>query len=124
MFLPILILSFLSVNSSSLDDAKAKCNMIDNPKGRATPSDDPTGNYCEQADDSTQTGYSCCFESYRMLSSMTYTCKFIDISSEDKFNEEKDFLKDYNAKNITIKCKGTFNQISISAILIISIFIL
>ena len=91
---------------------------------KQTPSDDPTGNYCDKADNSTQGGYSCCFESYRMLSSMTYTCKFIDISSEDKFNEEKDFLKDYNTKNITIKCNGTFNQISIAVILTISIFIL
>ena len=53
---------------------------------------------------------------------MTYTCRFIDISSEDTFNEEKDLLKDYNAKNITIKCKVTFNQISISVFIMMSIF--
>ena len=113
---------FLSVTSTKLNEAKANCNMIDSPKGRSTPSDDPTGKYCDKGDDSTISGYSCCFESYRILSSMTYTCRFIDISSEDTFNEEKDLLKDYNAKNITIKCKGTFNQISISVFIMMSIF--
>ena len=45
MFLRIVLsfFIFLSVTSTKLNEAKANCNMIDSPKGRSTPSDDPTG---------------------------------------------------------------------------------
>lgn len=122
--LPFLV--FFSVNSDdALDTAKAKCNLISNPAGREKPSDetDPTKRYCSEGDTSI-TGYSCCYESYRMLSTMTYACKLVDISSEDKFNEEKDLLKDYNAKNITIKCNGTFTHISMVLVIMMFLFMI
>ena len=125
MFLRVLLplLAIISVNSDQdLDAAKARCNLVDNPKGREKPTDGE-GNYCEVFDNGI-TGYRCCYESYRMLASMVYTCKYIDISSEDKFNEEKDFLKDMNAKNITIKCNGTFTKISMALVIMMSLFMI
>lgn len=125
MFLRILIplLAIISVNSDkALDEAKAKCNLVESPKGRVMPKDGE-GNYCEKFDTDI-TGYSCCYESYRMLSTMVYTCKLIDISSEDKFNEEKDFLKDMNAKNITIKCNGAFTKMSLALVIMMSLFMI
>lgn len=125
MFLRVLLplLAIISVNSDQdLDAAKAKCNLVDNPKGSVKPTDGE-GNYCKDFEIPI-TGYSCCYESYRMLASMVYTCKYIDISSEDKFNEEKDFLKDMNAKNITIKCNGTFTKISMALVIMMSLFMI
>ena len=123
--LPFLV--FFSVNSDDLDDAKAKRNMITNPVGRERPSDvtDETIHYCNGGDSKDLfPNYSCCYESYRMLSTMTYACKLVDISSEDKFNEEKDLLKDYNAKNITIKCNGTFTHISMVLVIMMFLFMI
>ena len=125
MFFRILIplLIIISVNSDQkLDEAKAKCNLVESPKGRDRPKDGE-GNYCGENENSI-TGYRCCYESYRMLSTMVYTCKYIDISSEDKFNEEMDFLKDMNAKNITIKCNGAFTKISLALVIMMSLFMI
>lgn len=121
ILLPLLVI--ISVNSDQkLDEAKARCNLVESPKGRVKPTDGE-GNYCKEYENEI-TGYSCCYESYRMLSSMVYTCKYIDISSEDKFNEEMDFLKDMNAKNITIKCNGAFTKISIALVIMMSLFMI
>ena len=121
ILLPLLVI--ISVNSDQkLDDAKARCNLVESPKGRVKPTDGE-GNYCKEYENQI-TGYSCCYESYRMLSSMVYTCKYIDISSEDKFNEEMDFLKDMNAKNITIKCNGAFTKISLALVIMMSLFMI
>ena len=121
ILLPLLVI--ISVNSDQkLDEAKAKCNLVESPKGRVKPTDGE-GNYCKEYENQI-TGYSCCYESYRMLSSMVYTCKYIDISSEDKFNEEMDFLKDMNAKNITIKCNGAFTKISLALVIMMSLFMI
>ena len=48
MFLRVLLplLAIISVNSDQdLDAAKARCNLVDNPKGRVKPTDGQ-GNYC------------------------------------------------------------------------------
>lgn len=128
----VLIFCFLIVSISSQtghsqgenEEEKEYCNLIANPvKLRNEEGDDSSVIACQKMGttiaDSDE--YQCCFESYRMLSTMTYACKWIKWRNEDEFNEEKDLLKHYNAKNITIKCdNASYNRLSLMSIALIA----
>lgn len=115
VFFLMLIVSHLRAETEN--DQKAKCNLIVSPLGYKKEKNSKE-NFCESGnpDDSGASGLRCCYQSYRIISSMTTSCTLIEYKNKDKFKEAKQLLKDNNAKNITIDCGGrrtTQNAISI-----------
>ena len=107
IILSLLIVSIYSITGHNAEDKQEEreyCNLIANPTSLLKDEKDPSSNPCLQEKVTSGDNFQCCFESYRMLSTMTYACKWLEWKNETKFNEEKDLLKSYNAKNITIKC--------------------
>lgn len=129
MTIKVIILSFLIVsiysitghNAGDKQEEREFCNLIANPTSLLKDEKDPLSNPCLQEKVSSGDNFQCCFESYRMLSTMTYACKWLEWKNETKFNEEKDLLKSYNAKNITIKCdNASYSKISYLVIALIT----
>ena len=120
----LLIVSIYSITGHNAGDKQEErefCNLIANPTSLLKDENDSSSKPCLQSRVTSSDKYQCCFESYRMLSTMTYACKWIEWKNEDSFNEEKDLLKSYNAKNITIKCdNASYSKISYIVIALIT----
>ena len=102
IFLMLIILSHLQTIPT--DEQKSRCNLIVSPLGYEAPTAEPNSDKHCGPHNSDLAEYRCCYQSYRIISSMTSSCKLIKWKDENEFKQEKQLLKDNNAKNITIDC--------------------
>ena len=122
IFLMLIVLSNLQEPN---DDDRSKCNLVIAPLGyKPTDSNQAPEKFCNKSNPTGSDEYRCCYQSYRIISSMTSSCKLIKWKNKDEFNSEKQLLKDNNAKNITIDCGAKLiKQKAISAFFLFFLFL-
>lgn len=119
-----LILIVLSNLERPDNNDKSKCNLVISPLGyEPTEKNQKPEKFCNYSNPNGLNDYRCCYQSYRIISSMTSSCKLIKWKEKDEFNSEKQLLKDNNAKNITIDCEAKLTkQKAISAFFLFFLF--